>query len=129
MKGIRWSRLLVGILASALFAVLSLGAIVLLVIAFGSAETLQDVQNLDRYSFIVSVMVGLSSAWGAYIALRGTDERMVLHGLLIGLGVGIINFLINPAPVIGNVLTLLMALPAGVFGSRVAEKAGQRRQQ
>ena len=116
-----WSRILLGILSSLLFGILGLGVIVGAVIAFSAADTIQDVQNLSRYAVIASIMVGIGCAWGAFVTLRKLPSRHLLHGFIIGLGVGLLNFAINPAPFMTNFLTLLMTIPAGIFGARMAE--------
>lgn len=118
---LNWSRIIIGILGSILFGILGLAAIVGLVIAFSAADTIQDVQNLPRYAVITSIMVGLGCAWGAFVSLRKLPAQHLVHGFSIGLGVGLLNFAINPAPFMINFLTLLMTIPAGIFGARMAQ--------
>lgn len=126
--GINWSRLLTGIVGSALFSILGLGAIIGLVIAFSPAESIADVQNVPRFSFVTSMLIALSCSWGALVALRELKGRHILHGLLIGLAVGLLNFLVTPADFVANLLTLLMALPAGIVGGRLAQTYSARSQ-
>lgn len=125
---INWSRLFLGIVGSALFSILGLGAIIGIVIAFSAAESIADVQNVARFSFVTSVLIALSCGWGALVALRGLKGRHILHGFLIGLAVGLLNYLVTPASFVTNLLTLLMALPAGIVGGRLAQTYSTRSQ-
>ncbi len=127
MKNIFWSRVALGALASFLVGVLILGVLIGIVVAFSSANSIQDVRGLPRFSFVTSVLTALAAAWGAYFALRDLPARHSLHGLLIGLSAGLLNFVLAPGDWIANILTLLMALPAGVFGSRIAERNPRKR--
>lgn len=126
MSGIRWSRVMVGVIASFFAGVLLLGGMIAILLAFTSAETIQDVQAIPRYGFAASVLTALAAAWGAFFALRsltpGPTARHSLHGLFIGLGAGLLPFIFTPGPWIANFFTLLMAIPAAVLGSRLAAR-------
>ncbi|MCP4164440.1 MAG: hypothetical protein GY759_00925 [Chloroflexi bacterium] len=118
---LQWSRVILGIFASILISLLGLAAVMGLVIAFSAANSIQDVQSLSRYGFLNSVLFGLGCVWGSYITLRRLSVGHVLHGFLIGLGVGLVNFTLTDTTFIGNLITLLLTLPAGVLGARMAE--------
>lgn len=120
MRSIRWLRILLGALASFVFGVLTLGLLAGLVLAFSPADSLAEVQAMPRFAFITSVMIALGCAWGAYTVLRGVTVRPTLHGALIGALVGIMSFFILSGDLILHLYTLLMAIPAGVLGSRLA---------
>lgn len=127
MNNIRWSRIMVGVIASFLAAVLLLGGLIAIVIAVSSAQTIAEAQNIPRYGFAASVITALAAAWGAFFALRtltpGPTSRHTLHGLLIGLGAGLLPFIFAPGPWVANFITLMMCLPAAVLGSRLAERS------
>jgi len=127
MSAVPWSRVLVGVLASLLFALLGLAAFINLAILTGAAASVVEAQNLPRFSFITSLLMALGCAWGAWLTGRQLPERvLLLHGFLVGLGVGLLGFLLISAPFVGNLLTLLMALPAGIFGSRITLSSSRR---
>ncbi|NUQ38682.1 MAG: hypothetical protein HUU23_12990 [Caldilineales bacterium] len=122
-----WNRTLAGILASLLLALLGLAAFINLAILMGAAANVVEAQNLPRFSFVTSLLMALSCAWGAWLTGRRLPEGvLLLHGFLVGLGVGLIGFLLIPAPFVANLLTLLMALPAGIFGARMAFPSPRR---
>ncbi|MCO6449469.1 MAG: hypothetical protein J5I90_01660 [Caldilineales bacterium] len=127
MKGIRWSRVLMGILVGVILAVLGMGLLVAVLIAISPAQTIQDVQALPRYSFVSNIMVALACAWGAFVATRSLPSGHLLNGVLIALGVGLLYIVTTPAPPISNILTLLMAILASIFSSRMAQLNPRRR--
>ena len=120
MRDIRWLRIVLGALVSFVVGVLTLGLLAGIILAFGPANTLAEVQAMPRFSFVTSVMIALGCAWGAYVVLRGVTIRTTLHGVLIGVLVGILGFFVISGDLIWHLYTLLMAIPAGVFGSRLA---------
>lgn len=124
MSSIRWPRVMAGIIASFLVGVLILAALIAIVLAFSSAESIQEVQSIPRFGFVTSVLTALAAAWGAFFALRRlpAPARYSLHGLLIGLGAGLLHFIFTPENWVANLFTLLMAIPAAVLGSRIAER-------
>jgi len=127
MKGIRWSRVMVGVIGSFLAGVLLLGGLITILIAFSSAQTIQEAQSIPRYGFAASMITALAAAWGAFFALRTLPpdqaSRHSLHGLLIGFGAGLLPFIFTPAQWGANLITLLMCLPAAVLGSRLAARS------
>jgi hypothetical protein len=127
MNGIRWSRVMVGVIAGFLADVLLLGGLIAILIAFTPAQTIQEAQSIPRYGFAASVITALAAAWGAFFALRtltpGPTARHNLHGLLIGFGAGLLPFIFTPGQWVANLITLLMCLPAAVLGSRLAERS------
>ena len=124
MTGIRWARVLVGVLAGVVFTVLLLGLVVAVVMALGQIGTIADVQRIPRFTFVTSLIVAAGSMWGAWAALRG-EPASLLSGALIGFNIGVLGFLVLPGDTISHVLMVLMAVSAGVLGSRLA--LGSRR--
>jgi phosphate/sulfate permease len=116
MRNIRWLRIVLGALVSFAFGVLTLGLLAGILIAFSPANSLVEVQAMPRFAFVTSVMIALGCAWGAYAVLRGVTIRTTLHGALVGA----LSFFVISGDVISHLYTLLMAIPAGVVGSRLA---------
>lgn len=127
MSSIRWSRVLLGIVVGVILAVLGLGLIIAMLVVFSSAQTVAEVQALPRFSFVSNVMVALGCAWGVFVATRSLSSGHLLHGLLIALVIGLLNFAATPAPFVANLLTLLMAVLISVFASRMAQLNPRRR--
>jgi|GEM_PF-3948607 len=115
-----WSRLGIGVLVSLVLGMLILGFVIALVMVFGPVDSIAAVQALPRFSFFAGLTMALACAWGAFIALRRLPGDHNRHGLLIGLMVGLIQFVLTPGDLVGHGLNLLMALPAGLFGARMA---------
>lgn len=120
MRNIRWLRIVLGALVSFAFGVLTLGLLAGILIAFSPANNLAEVLAMPRFAFVTSVMIALGCAWGAYAVLRGVTIYTTLHGALIGAFVGILGFFVLSGDLISHLYTLLMAIPAGVVGSRLA---------
>ena len=120
MRDIRWLRIVLGALVSFTFGVLTLGLLAGFILAFSPANSLAEVQAMPRFSFVTSVMIALGCAWGAFAVLRGVTIRTTLHGALIGALVGVLGFFVLSGDLISHLYTFLMAIPAGVLGSRLA---------
>ncbi|RME83761.1 MAG: hypothetical protein D6775_07285 [Caldilineae bacterium] len=124
---IPWARIIFGIVAGLLFSILGLGVIIGMVIAFSPAQTIADVQAIATFSAVMKVMLGVGSAWGAFLALRPVRRSHLVAGLLIGLGLGVLGSALISGPAVGTLLTLALTLLAGFIGARLAQLNPRRR--
>lgn len=115
-----WSRLLMGVLVSLVLGVLIIGVVIALVMVLTPMDSITAVQGLPRFAFFAGLTTALACAWGAFVALRRLPGGHNRHGLLIGLIVGLVQFALTPGDPVIHLLTLLMALAAGLFGARMA---------
>jgi hypothetical protein len=115
-----WSRLGIGLLVSLALGMGILGFVIALVMVFGPVASIAAAQALPRFDFFAGLTMALACAWGAFIALRRLPADHNRHGLLIGLLVGLVQWVLISGDWVGHGLTLLMALSAGLFGARMA---------
>ncbi len=115
-----WLPIGIGVLVSLVLGMLIIGLVMALVMVFGPVASMAAVQELPRFRFFAGLTMALACAWGAFVALRRLSADHNRHGLLIGLLVGLAQFVLTPGDPVGHGLTLLMALSAGLFGARMA---------
>ncbi|MDW8269245.1 MAG: hypothetical protein RMN24_08775 [Anaerolineae bacterium] len=117
-----WSRVVAGVLVSLVLSVLIIGFVIALVMVLSPVDSIAAVQDLPRFAFFAGLITALACAWGAFVALRRLPGGHNRHGLLIGLIVGLVQFVLTPGDLVIHLLTLVMALAAGLFGARLAAR-------
>jgi hypothetical protein len=117
-----WLRVAVGALVSLVLGMLIIGFVIALVMVLSPVDSVAAVQELPRFGFFAGLTTALACAWGVFIALRRLPNGHNRHGLLIGLIVGLIQFVLTPGDLVVHLLNLLMALSAGLFGARMAAR-------
>ena len=120
MSGMRWLRIVLGVLVSYVVGILVLGLLAGIVLVFSPIKSLSEVTAIPRFTFATDVVIALGCAWGAYVVLRDVTFRTTLHGILIGAIAGIIGYFVLPGDLISHVYLLLLAITAGVIGGRLA---------